>query len=58
MLKKLTSKTRLAALAIAIVGVLQSQGIVKVTPDQVEMILTLLGGVGLWGLRDAIDKVG
>lgn len=49
----LTSKTIWAGLIIAIVGVLQA---FNVPLPYIEMIYSLAGAFGLYGIRDAIGK--
>ena len=50
-LAKLLSKTRWAAVGIGVVAFLQASGY-HIDP----MVLQALGALGLWGVRDAIDK--
>ena len=49
----LTSKTVWAGLVIAGVGIAQSLGL---PVPYIEAILSIAGGLGLYGIRDAIDK--
>ena len=51
-LKLLLSKTRWAAVGIGVVAFLQASGY-HIDP----MVLRGLEALGLWGVRDAIDKV-
>lgn len=50
------SKTRLSAVAMALLPALVQAHVLKLTPEQVQYGVTLCGALGLFGLRDAVQK--
>ncbi len=57
LMKGAKSKTRLVAVVMALLAYLKATGKVSLTPDQEKMIGELLLAAGLFGLRDAADKI-
>ena len=54
---RLGGRTRLAAIAAGILMGLQTAGVLHLSPEQLQLVLSLLGVGVAFGLRGAIDSL-
>jgi hypothetical protein len=56
-LKKLIDpNSRLGATALALLGVLQTAGVVHIDPSKLSAWIAILGGLGMHGIHNSFDR--